>query len=112
MRNVILAAAGLYLFGFTYLYSGVNLAFDPDGAGLGYFCAFVVVCALVYSGLNFIRFQDNGFGVIWPYWAFLWALLFLVLGRDGLTRYTGAVCETQVPPLQSTASGVPAGSSS
>jgi hypothetical protein len=159
---VILAAAGLYLFGFTYLYVGVNLAFDLDGSGLGYFCAFVVVCALVYSGLNFIRFQDNGFGVIWLYWAFLWALFFVVLGlkRDGLTRYTGAVCaiqgwvtgtipafllltgyysdyenivaitlavfgvivfgllyprlraETQVPPPQSTASGVPAGSSS
>lgn len=160
--DVILAAAGLYLFGFTYLYVGLNLAFDLDGTGLGYFCAFVVVCALVYSGLNFIRFQDNGFGVIWLYWAFLWALFFLVLGlkRDGLTRYTGAVCAiqgwvtgtvpafllltghytayedivaialavfgvivfgllyprlraaTQVPPSQSTASGVPAGSSS
>ncbi|HEY0689660.1 MAG TPA: AmiS/UreI family transporter [Kribbella sp.] len=95
--NVILAAAGLYLFGFTYLYSGVNLAFDLDGAGLGYFCASVVVCVLAYSGLNFIRFQDNGFGMIWPYWAFLWALFFLVLGlkRDGLTRCTGAVCAIQ-----------------
>jgi hypothetical protein len=159
--DVILAAAGLYLFGFTYLYVGVNLAFDLDSTGLGYFSAFVVVCALVYSGLNFIRFKDNGFGVIWLYWAFLWALFFLVLGlkRDGLTRYTGAVCaiqgwvtgtipafllltghysenanivaitlavfgvivfgllypslraETQVRPPQSTASGVPAGSS-
>jgi hypothetical protein len=98
--NVILAAAGLYLFGFTYLYIGVNLAFDLDGAGLGYFCAFVAVCALVYAGLNFIRFLDNGLGVLWLSWAFLWALFFLVLGliRDGLTRYT--------------ASGVPAGSSS
>lgn len=160
--DVILAAAGLYLFGFTYLYVGLNLVFDLDGTGLGYFCAFVVVCALVYSGLNFFRFKDNGFGVIWLYWAFLWALFFLVLGlkRDGLTRYTGAVCaiqgwvtgtipafllltgrysenentvavtlavfgvivfgllyprlrvDTQVPPLQPTASGVPAGSSS
>jgi len=98
--NVIPAAVGLYLFGFTYLYIGVNLAFDLDGAGLGYFCAFVAVCALVYAGLNFIRFLDNGLGVIWLSWAFLWALFFLVLGlkRDGLTRYT--------------ASGVPAGSSS
>jgi hypothetical protein len=73
--DVILAATGLYLFGFTYLYVGVNLAFDLDGTGLGYFCAFVVVFALVYSGLNFIRFQDHGFGVIWLYWAFLWAVL-------------------------------------
>lgn len=95
--DVILAAGGLYLFGFTYLYVGLNLVFDLDGTGLGYFCAFVVVCALVYSGINFFRFEDNGFGVIWLYWAFLWALFFLVLGlkRDGLTRYTGAVCAIQ-----------------
>jgi hypothetical protein len=114
--DVILAAAGLYLFGFTYLYVGVNLAFNLDSTGLGYFSAFVVVCALVYSGLNFIHFQDNGFGVIWLYWAFLWALFFLVLGlkRDGLTRYLlypRLRAETQVPPPQSTVSGVPAGSS-
>lgn len=92
--NVILAASGLYLFGFTYLYVGLNLAFGLDGTGLGFFCAFVVVCALVFSGLNFGRLHDSAFGVIWLYWAFLWALFFLVLGlkREGLTRYTGAVC--------------------
>lgn len=49
--------------------------------------------AIVYSGLNSIRFQENGFGLIWLCWALLWALFFVVLGlkRDGLTRYTGAV---------------------
>lgn len=95
--DTILAAAGLYLFAFTYLYVGLNLTFDLDGTGLGYFCAFVVVCALVYSWLNFTRFNDNAFGVIWLYWAFLWALFFVVLGlrREGLTRYTGAVCAIQ-----------------
>jgi hypothetical protein len=95
--DTILGASGLYLFGFTYLYVGLNLAFDLDGTGLGYFCAFVVVCALVYSWLNFTRFNDNAFGVIWLYWAFLWALFFLVLGlkQDGLGRYTGAVCAIQ-----------------
>ncbi|HEY1966474.1 MAG TPA: AmiS/UreI family transporter, partial [Pseudonocardia sp.] len=53
--------------------------------------------ALVYSGLNFVHFNDSGFGVIWLYWAFLWALFFVVLGlkRDGLSRYTGAVCAIQ-----------------
>jgi hypothetical protein len=35
--------------------------------------------------------------VIWLYWAFLWLLFFLVLGRgvDSLSRYTGAVCAIQ-----------------
>ncbi len=95
--DTILSAAGLYLFAFTYLYVGLNLTFDLDGTGLGYFCLFVFVSALVYSGLNFIRFGDNGFGVIWLYWAFLWLLFFLVLGlkRESLSRYTGAVCAIQ-----------------
>jgi hypothetical protein len=56
-----------------------------------------MVSALVYSGLNFVHFNDSAFGVIWLYWAFLWALFFVVLGlkRDGLSRYTGAVCAIQ-----------------
>jgi putative amide transporter protein len=95
--DVILSAAGLYLFSFTYLYVGLNLTFDLDGTGLGYFCFFVFVSALVFAGLNFFYFADPGFGVIWLYWAFLWLLFFLVLGRkrDDLGRYTGAVCAIQ-----------------
>jgi putative amide transporter protein len=95
--DTILSAAGLYLFAFTYLYVGLNLAFDLDGTGLGYFCLFVFLSALVYSGLNFAHFKDPGFGVIWLYWAFLWLLFFLVLGlkRESLSRYTGAVCAIQ-----------------
>lgn len=95
--DTILAAAGLYLFAFTYLYVGLNLSFDLDGTGLGFFCLFVFVSALVYSALNFVRFGDPGFGVIWLCWAFLWLLFFLVLGlkREGLSRYTGAVCAIQ-----------------
>jgi putative amide transporter protein len=92
--DTILAASGLYLFSFTYLYVAVNLTFDLDSTGLGYFCLFVAVTALVFSALNFTRFADPAFGVIWLYWAFLWALFFVLLGlkRDGIGRYTGAVC--------------------
>jgi hypothetical protein len=95
--DVILSAAGLYLFAFTYLYVGLNLTFNLDGSGLGYFCFFVVLSALVYSYLNFSHFHDPGFGVIWLYWAFLWLLFFLLLGlrKESLTRYTGAVCAIQ-----------------
>jgi putative amide transporter protein len=91
--DTILSASGLYLFGFTYLYVAFNLLAGLDGTGLGYFSAFVAVCAVVFSYLNFNRFHDNSFGVIWLYWAFLWTLFFLVLGRgmDSLGRYTGAV---------------------
>lgn len=95
--DVILSAAALYMFAFTYLYVGLNIAFGLDGTGLGYFCLFVFLSALVYSGLNFTRFGDPAFGVIWLYWAFLWLLFFLLLGlkRESLGRYTGAVCAIQ-----------------
>jgi hypothetical protein len=91
--DTILGASGIYLFGFTYLYVGLNLLGGLDGTGLGWFSAFVAGCALVYAGLNFGRLDDPAFGVIWLYWAMLWALFFLVLGlkREELTRFTGAV---------------------
>jgi putative amide transporter protein len=95
--TIILNASGLYLFGFTYLYVAFNLFFNLDGTGLGYFSLFVAVCALVYAALNFSLAGDATFGVIWLYWAFLWTLFFLLLGRgaEGLTRYTGAVTAVQ-----------------
>ena len=88
----ILAASGLYLFGFTYLYVGWNLLADLDGSGLGMFSLFVAVAAVVYSVISF-QAGDPVFGVIWLYWSFLWLLFFLLLARrrDGLGRYTGAV---------------------
>jgi hypothetical protein len=91
--DTILSASGIYLFGFTYLYVAFNLLGGLDGTGLGWFSAFVAVCAVVYAGLNFGRLNDPAFGVIWLYWATLWALFFLVLGlkREELTRFTGAI---------------------
>ncbi|MCD2196208.1 AmiS/UreI family transporter [Actinomycetospora endophytica] len=95
--DTILAASGLYLFAFTYLYVGLNLTFDLDSTGLGFFCLFVAICAVIFSGINFVHFQDNGLGVIWLYWAFLWTLFYILLGqkRAGIERYTGAVCAIQ-----------------
>ena len=92
----ILAASGLYLFGFTYLYVGWNLLGNLDGTGLGMFSLFVAVSAVVYSIISFDA-SDPVFGVIWLYWAFLWSLFYLLLGRkqDGLGRYTGAVAAIQ-----------------
>ena len=91
--DTILAASGLYLFGFTYLYVGFNLLGGLDGTGLGWFSAFVAACALVFAGLNFGRLDDAAFGVIWLYWAVLWALFWVVLGlkREEWTRFTGLV---------------------
>ena len=92
----ILAASGLYLFGFTYLYVAMNLWNDLDGTGLGYFSLFVAICAVAYAVISF-RDKDYAFGVIWLYWSFLWLLFFFLLGRgrDSLGRYTGAVAVVQ-----------------
>jgi hypothetical protein len=90
---VVLAASGLFLFGFTYLYVAFNLLAGFDTTGVGWFSLFVAVMAVGYSYANFAILGDRPFGVIWLYWAFLWALFFVVLGlkRESLTRYTGWV---------------------
>jgi hypothetical protein len=86
----ILAASGIYLFGFTYLYVGVGLLTGLDSTGVGYYSLFVAVVALGYSFINFRLFRDYPFGVIWLYWSFLWLLFFLLLGlkMDNLQTYT------------------------
>ncbi|MEU5208715.1 AmiS/UreI family transporter [Streptomyces sp. NPDC020742] len=89
----ILAASGIYLFGFTYLYVGIGLLAGLDSTGVGYYSLFVSIAALGYSFASFHLLKDPPFGVIWLYWAFLWFLFFLLLGlkMDALTTYTGYV---------------------
>jgi hypothetical protein len=91
--NTVLAASGLYLFGFTYLYVGIGLLAGLDTTGVGYFSLFVAIAAIGYSLANFFILRDNAFGVIWLYWSFLWALFFVVLGlkKTKYTTYTGWV---------------------
>ncbi|MEE1621736.1 AmiS/UreI family transporter [Zafaria sp. Z1313] len=88
---VILGASGLYLFGFTYLYVALDITFDLDGAGLGWFSLFVAVVAAVMGYVQFTLVGDPVFGVIWLLWAVLWLLFFLLLGlkMDALTTATG-----------------------
>lgn len=87
----ILAASGLYLFGFTYLYVGFNQVFGLPGEGLGWFSLFVTICAVVFAILQFTTVGDPVFGVIWLLWAILWFLFFLLLGlnMEHLTIFTG-----------------------
>ncbi|GAA4623448.1 AmiS/UreI family transporter [Actinoallomurus vinaceus] len=91
--RTILAASGLYLFGFTYLYVGIGLLTGIDTSGVGYFSLFVAVMAVGYAIVNFRILRDPPFGVIWLYWAFLWFLFFVLLGLkvEGITTYTGWV---------------------
>lgn len=105
-QAVIVGASGLFLFGFTYLYVAMNNAFNLDGTGLGWFCVFVAMAAVVYSWWNFASYAalssddpavGDLFGVLWASWAILWLLFFLVLalGKTQLTRFTGAWCAAQ-----------------
>ncbi|GDY28742.1 AmiS/UreI family transporter [Gandjariella thermophila] len=91
--NTILLASGLYLFGFTYLYVGIGILAGLDTTGVGYFSLFVAIAAVGYSVASFKILSNSPFGVIWLYWAFLWALYFVVFGlkEESLTRYTGWV---------------------
>jgi hypothetical protein len=105
-QATIVGASGLFLFGFTYLYVAMNNAFDLDGTGLGWFCVFVAVAAVIYSWWNFsgyasLEVNDKSIndllGVLWASWAVLWLLFWLVLGLGftGLTQFTGAWCAAQ-----------------
>ncbi|MDQ0736552.1 AmiS/UreI family transporter [Arthrobacter agilis] len=87
----IFGAAGLYLFGFTYLYVGVLQMTGISGEGLGWFSVFVAACAVVIGALQFTLVGDPVFGVIWWTWAVLWLLFFLLLGlgKESLTYVTG-----------------------
>ncbi|WP_163507288.1 AmiS/UreI family transporter [Fodinicola acaciae] len=90
-REAILAASGLFLFGFTYLYVGIANLAGLEPQGIGWFSLFVSGAAVIYAGLSFWHTADPVFGVIWLAWALLWFLFFLVLGlgRERLTRFTG-----------------------
>ena len=80
--DVIFAASGLYLFGFTYLWVAINSTAGWDGAGLGWFSLFVALAAIGYAWHAFSAEEDPAFAVIWLLWAVLWFLFFLVLGLD------------------------------
>lgn len=89
--NQVFAASGIYLFGFTYLWVGINAVKEYSNRGFGWFALLVALCAVVYSAESFVRAGDAGFGVIWALWAILWFLFFLVLGigRESLGPATG-----------------------
>lgn len=78
----IFAASGIYLFGFTYLWVGINAYTGHSNRGLGWFSLLVALCTLVYATDSFIAVGDPGFGMIWLLWGILWLHFFLVLGLE------------------------------
>jgi len=87
----ILGAAGIFLFGFTYLYVGiVNLA-GLDSGGIGWYSLWVAVMATGFGLTNILRFHDTPTGLLWLQWAVLWGLFWVVLalGVQRLTALAG-----------------------
>lgn len=85
--NDILSAAGIFLFGFTYLLVGiVNLAgFEADG--IGWYSLWVAVLATGFGLTEILRFHATPTGLLWLQWAVLWGLFWVVLALN-VTRLT------------------------
>lgn len=83
-----------YLFGFTYLWFGLQIIFGIEPEGFGWYSAFVAAVA-AYQAVISVG-SDPVFAVIWATWAAMWSLFFvlLALGRTrvggfDLGRFTG-----------------------
>ncbi|MBV9357678.1 MAG: transporter [Chloroflexi bacterium] len=89
--NDILAAAGIFLFGFTYLYVGiVNLA-GFKAVGIGWYSLWVAMLATGFGFVTILRFHETPTGLLWLQWAALWGLFWVVLalGVERLTSLAG-----------------------
>ncbi|WHY77018.1 AmiS/UreI family transporter [Neobacillus sp. WH10] len=69
--------ASIFLFGLTYLYLGITLLKGLEGNGLGWFCLWVAIIAVVYTITSIVHFHDVVNALTWGMWAFLWFLFFL-----------------------------------
>jgi hypothetical protein len=88
--------ASIFLFGLTYLYVGVTALKGLEGSGLGWFCLWVAVIAVVYTLTAVIHYHDAVSAMTWGMWAFLWFLFFLSNGLQlKIDRYLGMVAFIQ-----------------
>ena len=83
-----------YLFGFTYLWFGLQIIFGIEPEGFGWYSAFVAAVA-AYQAVISVG-SDPVFAVIWATWASMWSLFFVLLalgrtrvGNFDLGRFTG-----------------------
>ncbi len=72
-------AAGLYFFGFTYLWVGINALTGWPAEGLGWFSAVVALAAVGFAVHSWVVVGDRAFTVIWLLWAVLWFTFFLLM---------------------------------
>ncbi len=90
---VTFAASGLYLFGFTYLWVGLNAATGWPNDGLGWFSLTVTVAGVVFAVYSWTVVGDRAFTVLWLLWAVLWFAFFVLMAlrRDHLGPAVGVL---------------------
>ncbi|ABK04881.1 AmiS/UreI transporter [Arthrobacter sp. FB24] len=87
--HLLLGASGMFLFGLTYMYVGLDFLLGLGSRGLGWFCGVVGLCGLLlaaaWSG------EDPLLAVLWLCWTYLWLLFYLqlALGMERLTPLIG-----------------------
>jgi len=87
--QLLLSASGMFLFGLTYVYVGLDFLLGLGSRGLGWFCGMVAGCGLLLSAAWFPG--DPLLATLWLCWSYLWMLFFfsLALGHSGLSPLIG-----------------------
>ncbi|NUT70311.1 AmiS/UreI family transporter [Pseudarthrobacter sp. C4D7] len=87
--DVLLTSAGMFLFGLTYAYAGLDVLLGLGSTGLGWFCGMVAFFGLLLAGAWLAT--DPLLAVLWVGWSVLWGLLFVsaALGAARLEPFTG-----------------------
>ncbi|MGX1159220.1 AmiS/UreI family transporter [Arthrobacter sp. SLBN-100] len=84
-----LTASGMFLFGLTYLYVGLDFLLDLGSKGLGWFCGMVAFVGLLLAAAWL--HEDPLLAVLWLGWSALWGLFFvsMALGLARVDLFTG-----------------------
>lgn len=84
-----LPAAGMFLFGLTYVYVGLDFLLGLGSKGLGWFCGMVALVGLLLAAAWFVK--DPLLAVLWLGWSLLWGLFSasMALGLSRLEPFTG-----------------------
>ncbi|MEF3120552.1 AmiS/UreI family transporter [Kocuria flava] len=101
----IMLAAGLYFFGFTYLWVGINAITGWPDQGLGWFSLVVAVSAVGFAVHSWVGLGDRAFTALWLMWAVLWLAFFALMTLDrphlgpavGVLAIGNAVVTTGIP---------------
>ncbi|MEW1983621.1 AmiS/UreI transporter [Pseudarthrobacter oxydans] len=85
----LLTAAGMFLFGLTYLYVGLDVLLRLGSGGLGWFCGMVGGCGLLLAAAWLGT--DPLLAVLWLCWSALWGLFFasMAAGLGHLDPFIG-----------------------